>query len=150
MILVDYKEVIKRCGHLNGGIIEAFHAVQDEMNYLPEEAIIAAAEIFNVPVKEAYGVATFYSFFSTKPRGKYVIRMCKSAPCHIAGAAEVIKTFEKELGISCGETTPDKKFTLELTECVGQCQETPVVTINLKPYVGVTPEKVSQILAEYK
>ena len=149
-MLINYKEIIGKYASLEGGIIEAFHAIQKELNYLPEEAIIAAAEVFNLPVKEAYGVATFYSYFSIKPRGKYVIRICESAPCHIAGAEDVIKALENELGIKMGETTPDGKFTLELTECVGQCQETPVITINGNPYVGVTPEKISQILAKYE
>lgn len=146
----DYKAIISKYAKTEGGLIQAFHAVQDEMNYLPEEAIAAAAEVFGIPVKEAYGVATFYSFFSTKPRGKYIIRICKSAPCHIAGADAVIKALESHLGISMGETSADGKFTLELTECVGQCQETPVITVNGKPYLNVCPKCIPGILAEYK
>jgi NADH-quinone oxidoreductase subunit E len=83
-------------------------------------------------------------------RGKNVIRICESAPCHVAGAAEVIAALEKELGIKMGETTLDGKFTLELCECVGQCQATPVITVNSKPYGDMTPEKVSGVLAEYR
>jgi NADH-quinone oxidoreductase subunit E len=148
--MVDYKAILAKYKDLPGGIIEAFHAIQKEQSYLPEEVIIAAAEVFNIPVKDAYGVATFYSMFSVKPRGKNVIRICESAPCHIAGAAEVVAALEKELGIKMGETTPDGKFTLEFTECVGQCQATPVITVNGKPYGDVTPEKIPAILAEYK
>ena len=148
--MVDYKAILAKYKDLPGGIIEAFHAIQKEQSYLPEEVIVAAAEVFNIPVKDAYGVATFYSMFSVKPRGKNVIRICESAPCHIAGAAEVVAALEKELGIKMGETTPDGKFTLEFTECVGQCQATPVITVNGKPYGDVTPEKIPAILAEYK
>ncbi|HHT63019.1 MAG: NADH-quinone oxidoreductase subunit NuoE [Bacillota bacterium] len=148
--MMDYKEIISPYASLEGGIIEAFHAVQAKMNYLPEEAIIATAEVFKIPVKEAYGVATFYSYFSITPRGKNIIRICESAPCHIAGAQEVVDALEKELGIKMGETTPDGKFTLEFAQCVGQCQETPVITINGKPYGGVSPESIPQILGEYK
>ncbi len=147
---MDYQAIMEKYQHVEGGLLEAFHAVQDEINYLPEEAIITAAKIFNMPVKEAYGVATFYSYFSTTPRGKYVIRMCKSAPCHVAGAEAVTQALEKELGIAVGETTKDGKFTLEFTECVGQCQKTPVITINGKPYLGVEPAKVAEILATCK
>jgi NADH:ubiquinone oxidoreductase subunit E len=147
---LNYKEIISKYAGLQGGIIQAFHGVQKEINYLPEEAIIAAAEVFGIPVKDAYGVAKFYSYFSTKPRGKYVIRICESAPCHVAGADKLISALEKELDIKVGETTSDGKFTLELTECVGQCQSTPVITINGKPYEGVTQEKVACILSEYK
>lgn len=148
--MIDYKSMIEPFKDLPGGLIESYHAVQKEMNYLPEEAIAAAAGVFGIPVKEAYGVATFYSYFSTKPRGKHVIRICESAPCHIAGAAEVMASLEKELGIKTGETTADGLFTLELTECVGQCQETPVITVDCKPYAAVSPEKIAGILAEYK
>jgi NADH:ubiquinone oxidoreductase subunit E len=148
--MLNYKEVISPYKELPGGIIQAYHAIQKEINYLPEEAIKTAADIFNVPLKEAYGVATFYSYFSVKPRGKYVIRICESAPCHVAGAAEVLAALENELGIKVGETTQDGKFTLELTQCVGQCQETPVITINGEPYGGITADKVVKILADYK
>lgn len=148
--MANYQEIMAPYQELQGGIIQAFHAVQKELNYLPEEAIIAASEVFGIPVSQAYGVATFYSYFSTKQRGKYVIRICESAPCHVAGADQVIKALENELGIKMGETTADGKFTLELTECVGQCQKTPVITINCKPYGGVSAEQIPQILAEYK
>lgn len=147
---MDYKGIIAKYKDVPGGIIEAFHAVQKELNYLPEEVIVEAATIFNVPVAEAYGVATFYSYFSVEPRGKNIIRICESAPCHIAGAADVVAALERELGIMMGETTADGKFTLEYTECVGQCQATPVITVNGKPYAGVSPAQVSAIVAEYR
>ncbi|MGE5390989.1 MAG: NAD(P)H-dependent oxidoreductase subunit E, partial [Deltaproteobacteria bacterium] len=136
---MSYKEIIAKYADKPGGIIEAYHAIQKEISYLPVEAIAEAAEIFKVPVSQAYGVATFYSMFSIKSRGKYVIRMCESAPCHVAGAEEVLAALEKELGIKVGDSTADGKFTLELTECVGQCQATPVLTVNGKPYFDVSP-----------
>ncbi|MGI5911606.1 MAG: NAD(P)H-dependent oxidoreductase subunit E [Syntrophomonadaceae bacterium] len=147
---MDYKKVIEEFTKMPGGMIEAFHAIQAECSYLPEEAIIEAAKAFGVPSAEAYGVATFYSMFSVNKRGNNVIRICESAPCHIAGAADVVAALEKELGICMGESTPDGRFTLEFTECVGQCQATPVVTINSKAYLNVTPDAVSEILAEYR
>lgn len=147
---MDYKEIMAPYQDLPGGIIEAFHASQKEQSYLTEDAIIAAAELFEIPVKDAYGVATFYSYFSVNSRGRNVIRICESAPCHIAGANEVIAALEKELGIKMGESTPDGKFALEFAECVGQCQATPVITINGKPYGDVNAEKIPAILAEYE
>lgn len=130
-----------------GGIIEAYHAVQREYNYLPEEAVEFAARVFGISAAQAFGVATFYSYLSVAKRGQYIIRMCESAPCHIAGADILIKSFEDALGIKVGETTADGKFTLELTECVGQCQGTPVITINSIPYVDMNPEQVPAVLA---
>jgi len=145
--VVDYRQIISRYKDIPGGIIQAFHGIQKEMNYLPEEAIKAASEVFRVPEKEAYGVATFYSYFSVRPRGKYIIRICESAPCHIAGAGEIVEALEQALGIKMGDTTPDRKFTLEYTQCVGQCQDTPVITINGRAYGGLTSDKIPQILA---
>jgi NADH-quinone oxidoreductase subunit E len=147
---MDYQEILANYADMPGGMIEAFHAIQEKLSYLPEEAIVAAAKVFGKPVSQAYGVATFYSMFSVEPRNKNVIRICESAPCHVAGAAEVVAALEKELGISMGGSTPDGLFTLEFTECVGQCQATPVVTINGKPYLDVTPAKIPSIIAECK
>lgn len=145
----SYKDILSKHKGLPGGIIQAYHAIQKEFNYLPEEAIISTAKEFGIPTKDAYEVATFYSYLSTKPRGKNIIRICESAPCHLAGTNEIVATLERELGIRMGDTTPDGKFTLEFTQCIGQCQGTPAITINRKPYVDVTPEKVPTILAEY-
>ncbi len=133
-----------------GGLIEAFHAVQDEYAYIPEEALRRLAKAFEVPLARAYGIASFYSYLSLKPRGQYIIRICKSAPCHVKGAAEVVKTLEEELAIRMGETTPDQLFTLEFTECVGVCAETPVITINGEPYGDLKSAKVKEILAQYR
>lgn len=146
----DYQSIIQAYKDTPGGLIEAYHALQREYNYIPEEAISQAAEIFGIPHAKAYGVATFYSYFCVGERGRYVIRICESAPCHIAGADQVVKALEQELGIKMGETTADGKFTLEFTECVGQCQATPVITINSKPYLDVSASQISSILAECK
>lgn len=148
--MADYQEIINNYKDLPGGLIEAYHAIQREYSYIPEEAVLAAAQAFDIPKAKAYGVATFYSYLKVGKRGKNVIRICESAPCHIAGADKVVAALENELGIKMGETTADGKFTLEFTECVGQCQATPVITINSKPYGDVTPEKLTAILAEYK
>lgn len=148
--MADYKEIIKACQNLPGGILEAYNAIQKEYGYIPVDAIVAAAQAFDISKAQAYGVASFYAYLKIGKRGKNVIRICDSAPCHIDGAAEVMADLEKELGIKPGETTPDGKFALEFTECVGQCQETPVITINRKPYHGITPAKLPGILKEYE
>ncbi|MDI9479936.1 MAG: NAD(P)H-dependent oxidoreductase subunit E [Bacillota bacterium] len=146
--MADYKEIINAYKDLPGGLIESYHALQREYNYIPEDAIAEAAKIFGVSEARAYGVATFYSYFKIGERGRYVIRICESAPCHVAGAAEVVDALEQQLGIKMGETTSDGKFTLEFCECVGQCQATPVITVNSKPYLDVSPEKIPGILSE--
>lgn len=147
---MDYREIIAKYADVPGGLIEAFHAVQAELSYLPVEAVAEAAKVFNMSTADAYGVASFYSMFSVDARGKNVIRICESAPCHVAGAAEVVAALERELGICMGESTPDGRFALEFTECVGQCQATPVITINGKPYLDVNPAIIPSIIDEYR
>ena len=144
--MANYMDLIASQKNTKGGIIEAFHAIQKEYNYIPREALTAAAKAFGMSEAKAYGVATFYSYLSVEKRGKYIIRMCESAPCHVAGAAEVVSALESELKIKMGETTADGKFTLEFCECVGQCQGTPVITINSTPHVNVSAKTIPEIL----
>lgn len=148
--MADYKEIINAYKDLPGGLIESYHALQREYSYIPANAVAYAAQVFDIPKAKAYGVATFYSYFKVGQRGRNVIRICESAPCHIAGAAQVVEALENALGIKMGETTADGKFTLEFTECVGQCQATPIITINSKPYGDLNPAKIPDILAEYQ
>ncbi len=146
----NYQDIIADCKNKKGGIIEAFHAIQEQYNYIPKAALQEAAKQFGVSEAQAYGVATFYSYLSVEKRGRYIIRMCESAPCHVAGADEVLNELESVLGIKVGETTADGKFTLELTECVGQCQATPVITVNSEPHFNVNRDKLADILASCK
>ena len=148
--MANYKDLIAGQQNKKGGIIEAFHAIQAEYNYIPQEALKEAARAFGISEARAYGVATFYSYLSVEKRGKYIVRMCESAPCHVAGADAVLEAIQKHLGVGVGETTADGKFTVELCECIGQCQATPVITVNSLPVFNVKPEDVPRILGEYK
>ncbi len=132
-------------------LIDVLHKVQAAtgVSSISEEMGKIIANGLDVPLSKVYGVATFYSFYSTKPRGKYVIRLCASAPCHVEGAQKVFDAFERVLGIKPGETTYDGKFTLEHTECLGICHVAPAAMINDKVYEKLTPEKVSEIIKEY-
>lgn len=94
-------------------LLQILHDVQADNNSLSEAELLQVARTMDIPLSRVYGVATFYSMYSVRPRGKYVIRICESAPCHITGAQAVIRAFEQALGIRMGETTKDRKFTLE-------------------------------------
>ena len=146
---METSDIVARYSNMPGGIIEAFHEIVDRHGFLSQEAIIEAARGFGISVAEAYGVATFYSMFSVKPKGKHVVRVCRSAPCHTVGSAAMVDALQEHLGIKIGETTPDQRFTLELTECVGQCQATPVFTIDGEPYPGLTPSAIGPVLESY-
>ncbi len=146
---MEYSDIVAKYADMPGGIIEAYHDLTDRYGFLHQEAIIAAAQAFGISVAEAYGVATFYSMFSVKSRGRNIIRVCQSAPCHSAGKTELVEALQSHLGIRLGETTPDRQFSLEYTECVGQCQATPVFTVNGHPYPGADPQDIARILQKY-
>jgi NADH:ubiquinone oxidoreductase subunit E len=123
---------------------------KDKSGYLSRETIAGLAKSFNLPVNDVYGVATFYSFLSTRPSGRNVIRICKSLPCHLKDYEMLVTAVGKELGIKPGETTSDGSFSFELTNCIGLCDGAPAMLVNHDPHVALTPEKIARILREYK
>jgi NADH-quinone oxidoreductase subunit E len=131
-------------------LLVALKEAQTELGYLPREFMAELAESFNIPVHDVYSVASFYSFLATRPLGRNVIRICKSLPCYLRNSQTIIETIEKEIGIKPGETTPDGKFSFELTNCIGLCDKAPAMLINDDPHVDLTPEKIAQILHNYK
>ncbi len=123
---------------------------QTRYGYISQEFMAELADSLGVPVNDVYGVASFYSFLATRPPGRNVIRICKSLPCYLKNCQTIIETIEKELGIRPGETTPDGRFSFELTNCIGLCDRAPAMLINNDAHVGLTPEKISRILKSYK
>ena len=132
-----------------GALIEVLHKAQGLFGYLPEEVQAFVAKHLNIPSSKVYGVVTFYSYFTIKPRGKYVINVCMGTACFVRGSGDVLQEFQKKLKLKTGETTSDDKFTLGSLRCVGACGLAPVVTINDKVYGHVTVNQVDKILAEY-
>jgi NADH-quinone oxidoreductase subunit E len=123
---------------------------QARFGYLPREFIVELAGSLHVPVNDVYGVASFYSFLAIKPLGRHIIRICKSLPCYLNGCQLIIETLEKEIGIKPGETTPDGRFTFELTNCIGLCDKAPAMLIDSDAQVDLTSKKISRILQNYK
>ena len=118
-------------------------------NAIGAKTAAALSKETGVPTARIYGVTTFYAMFSNEKRGENLIRMCKSAPCHVKGAKAVLRAFEEALGVACGETTADGKFTLETCECLGICDISPAVMINGEVFGNLTPEGVRGLLANY-
>lgn len=127
-------------------LLELLKEAQNRSGYLSEKTIVKIAKSLDIPISDVYGVATFYSFLSTKPQGRNVIRVCKSLPCFLKNSETIIKSVEEELGIKPGETTPDGKFAFQLTNCIGACDKAPAMLINNDVYTDLTPRKISQIL----
>lgn len=111
-------------------------------------ASVIAREM-EIPMNQVYSFITFYAMLSVKPQGKYIVRMCKSAPCHVHGAQEVVRALEDQLGISIGETTGDGRFTLEYCPCLGLCEISPAIMINERVYGNLTPESARDIIKQY-
>ena len=144
------EEFINNLPEKKGALIEVLHKAQSIFGYLPQEVQLFVGEKLDIPASKVYGVVTFYSYFTTKPRGSFVINVCMGTACFVRGSGAVLEEFQKELGIKTGETTADGKFTMNLLRCVGACGLAPVVTINEKVYGHVTPGDVKKILADYE
>lgn len=129
-------------------LIPVLHEVQAVAgNGIPKDVAATVSREMRVPLSQIYGVETFYAFYSTKKRGKVLIRLCKSAPCHIKGAKEVLEVFEKALGIKAGETTADGELTLETCECIGVCDVSPAALVDDTVYGNLSPESVRELIS---
>jgi NADH:ubiquinone oxidoreductase subunit F (NADH-binding)/NADH:ubiquinone oxidoreductase subunit E len=145
------QETVSQYKAIKGGLLPALHAVQNLCgNWLPLEALQLVAEGMDITYSYLYGVISFYTMFSTTPRGKYIIRMCESPPCHILGADNLAAVLQAELGIKVGETTADGLFTLEHTACLGVCEIAPAMQINEVVFGRLTPERIKNILNDYR
>lgn len=133
-----------------GALIPALHKAQQIFGYLPEDVMIEVAEALGVRLAEVYGVATFYSLFSLRPRGRYNIGLCMGTACYVNGAAEVMAALSERLGIQPGETTPDGLFSLSVTRCLGACGLAPVMMVGEDVYGRLTPAKIPAILDRYR
>lgn len=122
---------------------------QAKNGHLSEGAITQLAETLNLPIAHVYGVTTFYSFLSTEPLGRHVIRICKSVPCCLKNGEMMAEAIQKILGIAPGETTPDGRFTLELINCIGACDQAPAMLVDDALYGDLTIEKTREILQSF-
>jgi len=122
---------------------------QEKGGHISERAMSGIAQTLQLPIGDVYGVTTFYSFLSTKPLGRHVIRICKSVPCFLQDGVMMAAAIEKELGVSPGETTSDGRFTFELTNCIGACDQVPAMLIDDEVYGDLTPEKIGEILNSF-
>ena len=141
-LLDKYKDV-------EGALMPVLQGAQDIYGYLPIEVQRRIAEGLKIPVEQVYQVVTFYAQFTLNPVGKYKISVCLGTACYVKGSQAVLDELEKQLGVGAGSTTPDAKYTLEATRCLGCCGLAPVMTVNDDVYGRMKPEDVKDILAKY-
>lgn len=149
---MNIEEVLSKYEPKRENILLILHELQNlkPNQFLSREDIESVAKYLNLPPSKVYETATFYGLFSTKPRGKYIIRVCASTPCHVEGAEEILNTLEETLGIKVGETTKDGLFTLEEVSCLGICGVAPAMMINEEAFGNLTPERAVEIINSFK
>ena len=154
----------KRCEGCNGGkdpkleeilntykkdksnLIQILNEVQEYYGYVPEKAQIEISNYLDIPMAEIYGVITFYSRFTLKPKGKYHIAICLGTACYVKGSEKILDRVKERLKIDVGETTPDGKYSLEATRCIGACGLAPVFTVNDEVYGKTTVKTIDEVL----
>ena len=144
------KDVIIDYDRKEDNLIQILHMAQAIFGYLPTEVQHFIASQMDLSVSKVNSVLTFYFFFSTKPKGKYTISVCLGTACYVRGGKEVLNKLKDELGIDVGETTPDKRYSLNVMRCIGSCGLAPAMTINGKVYKQVNPNRIKRILGTLK
>jgi len=139
-------EIIARYKDTPGALIPILQMAQNLFGHLPKAALRKISHELNISYSEVAGVVGFYSYFSTEAKGKFTIRVCLGTACYVRGANEVLKAVEHELSIVVGQTTIDRKFSLEVGRCFGACGLAPVMMVNDKIFQNVKPSKIGEIL----
>ncbi|MDR0938007.1 MAG: NAD(P)H-dependent oxidoreductase subunit E [Mediterranea sp.] len=141
------RDICAQHGNQPGELINILHEAQHLQGYLPEEMQRIIATQLGIPVSRVYGVVSFYTFFTMKPKGRYPISVCMGTACYVRGSEPLLEEFKRVLGIEVGETTPDGKFSLDSLRCVGACGLAPVVLIGDKVYGRLQAVDVKKILS---
>ena len=131
-------------------LIPMLQDIQETFGFIPPDSIEPIAEALNMPPAQVQGVITFYAGFSLKPKGKYVVRVCRGTACHVKGGQSILRLMKKELGLEEDETSPDYQFTLETVACLGACFLAPTMMVNRTYYGKLSPTKVSSVLDQFR
>lgn len=147
--LQEFEMVLKRYENTQGNLMPILNESQRIFDCVPFSVQKLISEATGIPMAEIYGVITFYSHFSLEPKGKYIINICMGTACYVKNAQRILEELEKETGTKAGGTSPDGKFTIEATRCIGACGLAPVITINKDVYGRLTIDQVAAIVSKY-
>lgn len=131
-------------------IIPLLQRLQGAYGYLPREVVIEVCDEIGLPASSVFGVATFYGQFHLEPRGRHLVRCCSGTSCHATGGKQLIEAVQRELGVEEGGTTDDMRFTFETVACLGACFASPALMVDEDCYGDVTPDRVKEVLDQYK
>ena len=140
--------LIKQYGTERNSLLPILRGVMDKYHHISDLAMQTIADYLKIHAIEVQDAVSFYSFLGTKPKGKYIVRLCQTISCKMGKAGAVAQQLENELGITFGETTADKMFTLEWTNCLGMCDQGPALLVNDKMYTKVTVDQVKNIIQD--
>ncbi|NLG73542.1 MAG: NAD(P)H-dependent oxidoreductase subunit E [Chloroflexi bacterium] len=143
---VQIDKILQENREVPGATMVVLNELQSQIGYVTEPMQAYVAKELNVPLSMVHGVVSFYSFFTTRPRGRHTIKFCMGTACYVAGTPQLIEKAKQALGIDIGETTPDGAITLEVCRCVGACSQAPVVIIDEDAQGRVRPNKFPQLL----
>ncbi len=146
----EIDKIIKQYGKKESTILAILQDIQTREKYLPKEVLEQVSQKMHIPMTDIFRIATFYNALSIKPRGRHKIDVCLGTACHVRGGTKIIDKLSRDLGVQVGETTKDKRFTLESVRCVGCCSLGPVVVVDGNVFGRLTQEKVPGLLKEYK
>jgi NADH:ubiquinone oxidoreductase subunit E len=147
---LELDSVIDQYMDIPGNLIPILQKAQEIVGFLPPEVQKHVSRRLNVPASEIHGVVSFYSFFTMKPRGKHLIRLCLGTACYVKRSEAILEKFMSELGVEVDEVTPDKNFSLETVRCLGACGLAPVVVVDEDTYGALHPKKVNEVLNIYR
>jgi NADH:ubiquinone oxidoreductase subunit E len=143
-------EIIARFKGKPGGLIPVLEEAQVTLEYLPISIQERIAKGLNLPLAQVYGVVTFYSFFTMKPRGRHTVRVCLGTACYVRGGKTIAESLVKEFNVAEGETTPDRRFTYETVRCLGACGLAPVIVVDDNVHGRVKTQKMKSVLDDYQ
>jgi NADH-quinone oxidoreductase E subunit len=147
--LSELDHIFEKHKSKKGNLIPVLHEIQEEIGYLPTEVQRYVSKKLGVAMSKIYGVISFYSFFTTEPKGEHTIGVCMGTACYVKGAEDILMRLQEELGIKTGQTTKDNKFTMTMTRCLGTCSMAPVIMIDDQVHGNLTAEKVPEIINKY-
>lgn len=148
--LEQIENVVDLYGGRRDNLVQILHLSQQIYGHLPFTVQQYIAHLMKIPVSEVSGVVTFYSFFSTKPRGEHTIRVCMGTACYVRGGKKLIEQLQTLLSVDIGDTTEDGKFSLEIARCIGACGLAPAMMIDNTVYKQVNPRRLESILNSYR
>jgi [NiFe] hydrogenase diaphorase moiety large subunit len=146
----EIEKLVEKYGNNRSALLSILQEIQQKHSYVSDFAQQEVARLLDIHPVEVYSVISFYSFLNSSPKGRNIVRLCQTITCDMHGKEAVAKAIERELGIKFGETTKDKKFTLEYANCLGMCDQGPAMLVNDKVYSKLTPEKAVEILNQIK